>query len=122
MSEEFRVSPYGGRTFRLFVCDCNETPILSEAISKITYTVYRVILGTRSTVEGHENVEVALAGHFFDEAQTSTHTGEPFNFEHRISAKTKPPFPECNEKYIVIYIFFDAGGEPHPCEIVCWSE
>ena len=119
MNEEmvFNVSPYGGRTFRLLVCDCHNTPILSEAISRILYTVFRESLGKRTPVEGHEEVEVEKVGAFFDELQTSVHTNEKYNFEHRISAKMKPPFPEYNEKYVVVYLFYDTMDEPHPCEI-----
>lgn len=116
----YGVSPYGGVTLRLLVTDCLEQPIPAGSIAGITYTVYAENYGERKAVTGHEKINVPTAC-YLEEMQTSSHGGV-FNFEHRISAANAVPFPDLNRKYAVVYIFTDTAGEPHPHEILCYTE
>ena len=116
----YGVSPYGGVTFRLLLTDCDGAAIPADTIGAITYTVYAESYGSRQAVPGHEGITVAMEC-YLEEMQTSSHGGV-FNFEHRISAANAVPFPDLNRKYAVVYIFTDTVGEPHPHEILCYTE
>lgn len=116
----YSVSPYGGATMRLLLTDCEGAEISAAELQKIRYSIYSEAYGLRQPVTGHEDVEVS-ADCYLETPQTSVHGGT-FNFQHRISAANALPFPELNMKYVVVYLFFDADGEPHPHEILCFTE
>lgn len=117
----YRVSPYGGRTFRLLVTDCAGAVIPAEQISRIAYTVWEESLGVRTPVSGHTSAEVS-ASCYLETVQESADTGGDYNFEHRVSGAVTMPFPKIDQKYVVVYTFYDADSEPHPCEISCFTE
>ena len=116
----YPVSAYSGKTFRLTVSDCNGTPITSNDVESIKYSVFKKDMGTRTPVTGHTNVSIPLSS-IFSELQTSADTGNTYNFEYRISGQSVLPFADYGEYYLVVFTFY-TDGEPYSFSINCLSE
>lgn len=112
------VSPYEGKTFRFRAYACEGDLLQASDVSSISYTVYKVDLGSLTAVSGHTEVSVPTSS-LLASPQTSPHTGNEYNFEHRLSAADSMPFPESGYNYRVVYTFFDTEGDRYTCEIIC---
>lgn len=104
----------GGFQTRLSLKDCEGDWVTNEDVSAVTYTIYKRTYGDREAVEGHENVTVSSG---FITPEQDPHTGEMFNFKHKISQSEHVPFPEHNAIYIISYSFYDLNGTAHIHEI-----